>query len=137
MRRSPYTQLYLHLVWSTHDRLPIITPELQPRLYAALSHKCRELGADVLAIGGITDHVHLLVRFPTTISVSEFVGKVKGASSHFVTHLLDSPEPFRWQGGYGAFTVSRRNVDAVSRYVLDQEHRHRELLTHDALEQME
>jgi len=137
MRRAPYAQLYLHLVWSTYDRLPLITPELKPRLYGSLAQNCRELGADVLAIGGISDHVHLLVRFPTTIAVSEFVGKVKGASSHFVTHLLDSPEPFRWQGGYGAFTVSRRNVDAVSEYVLNQEHRHRHLLVHEALEQVE
>ena len=79
--------------------------------------------------------MHLLVRFPTTISVSDFVGRVKGATSYFVTHLLDSP--FRWQGGYGAFTVSRRHVDAVSEYVLNQEHRHRERLTHDALERVE
>jgi putative transposase len=125
IRRSPYTELYLHLVWSTYDRLPLITPELQPRLYASLAHHSAALGAKVEAIGGICDHVHLLVRFPTTISIAEFVGKVKGATSHFVTHVLRSPEPFKWQGGYGAFTVSKRNLGAVRDYVLDQEARHR------------
>jgi putative transposase len=124
MRRSPYTELYLHLVWSTYDRLPLITPELQPRLYASIAHHCAELGAKVEAIGGICDHVPLLVRFPATISISEFVGKVKGGTSHFVTHVVQSREPFRWQGGYGAFTVSKRNLAAVRDYVLDQEARH-------------
>src|SRR2546423_15114338 len=100
--RAPYTQLYLHLVWSTWRRLPLITPELQRDVYASLAHQSEQLGADVLAIGGITDHVHLLVRFPTTVTVSQFVGRAKGATSHLITHVRSSPEPFKWQGRHGA-----------------------------------
>ena len=137
MKRSPYTELYLHLVWGTYGRLPLIPPEMQPRVYGVLAHQCHALGAEVIAIGGICDHVHVLVRFPTTISIAEFVGKVKGASSHFITHVLRSAEPFRWQGGYGAFTVSKRNVPAVRAYVLNQEAHHRDRTAHAALERAE
>ncbi len=64
--RAPYTQLYPHCVWATWDRLPLITPNIEGRLYAAIAAKCLELKCDMIAIGGIEDHVHLLVRFPTT-----------------------------------------------------------------------
>ena len=122
--RAPYTALYLHLLWSTWHRRPWITAEIQPRVYAVLAHQAGEAGADVLAIGGLEDHVHVLVRFPTSISIGDLVGRMKGASSHFVTHVLRSPEPFKWQGGYGAFSVSHRHVEAVRRYVLNQPAHH-------------
>ena len=124
--RAPYTQLYLHLVWATWNRLPLITPELRGDVYAALQHRCKALNTDVIAIGGMEDHVHLLVRFPTTISVSGLVQQVKGATSHLVTHVVRPDTPFQWQGGYGAFTVSKRGVPTVRDYVLNQERHHRE-----------
>jgi REP element-mobilizing transposase RayT len=124
--RGRYTELYLHLVWGTWQREPLITPDLQRDLYASLAHHSAELGADVIAIGGMPDHVHLLVRFPTTISVSEFVRRVKGGSSHLVTQVMRWPEPFKWQGGYGAFSVSKRNLAAAQAYVLNQERHHAE-----------
>jgi len=129
--------VYLHLVWSTWRRQPFITADLQQRVYSSLAHHCAELGADVIAIGGMPDHVHVFVRMPTTISISEFVRRLKGASSHFVTHVLGSPEPFKWQGGYGVFSVSKRHVPAVRNYVMNQEQHHREGTTHPGFERME
>jgi putative transposase len=135
--RAPYTQLYLHAVWSTWQRLPMITPALQPQIYACMQRQCRLLRADVLAIGGMPDHVHLLVRFPTTLAVAELVRRAKGASSHLVTHVVGHPEPFRWQGGYGAFTVSKRGTGLVREYVLNQERHHHEGTLWEALERTE
>src|SRR5438552_9082654 len=80
--RAPYTELYLHCVWATWDRLPLITPDIEEQIYASIAAKCNDLNCYVLAIGGVTDHVHLLVRFPTTLSVSTLAGEAKGASSH-------------------------------------------------------
>jgi len=134
--RAPWTELYLHIVWRTWRRQPFITADLQPRLYGALAHQCAALGADVLAIGGMPDHVHVLVRFPTTISIAEFVRRLKGASSHLVTKVLCWPEPFRWQGGYGVFTVSKRHVSAVEQYVLNQAKHHGDGSVHQSFEQM-
>jgi putative transposase len=134
--RTPWTEVYLHIVWSTWRRHPFISAELQPRVYGALAHQCAEVDADVIAIGGMPDHVHVLARMPTTISIAEFVRRMKGASSHLVTHVLRSPEPFKWQGGYGAFSVSKRHVPVVSNYVLNQEQHHREGTTHLVFERM-
>jgi putative transposase len=80
----------------------------------------------VIALGGIEDHVHLLVRIPTTLSVAQLVKQVKGATSHLVTHGMGGCGTFKWQGGYGAFTVSKRNVPLVREYVLQQERHHSE-----------
>ncbi len=135
--RAPWTEVYLHLVWSTWRRYPFITDELRARVYGALAHQCAEVGADVIAIGGMPDHVHMLVRMPTTIAIAELVRRLKGASSHLVTHVLRWPEPFKWQGGYGAFSVSKRHVRVVGDYILNQEQHYREGTTYLALERME
>ena len=122
--RAPYTQLYLHCVWATWDRLPLITPAIESRLDAAIAAKSHELKCDVLAIGGIADHLHLLVRFPTTLAVATLVKEVKGASSHLVTHEIAPNEFFKWQGAYGAFTVSKKDVESVAAYVNNQKAHH-------------
>jgi len=132
--RTPFTQLYLHCVWGTWDRLPLITPQVERRLYEAIAKKAHELKCEVLALGGIEDHVHLLVRFPTTLSVADLLKGVKGASSHLMTHEIAPNEFFKWQGAYGAFTVSKSNVAAVSDYVLNQKTHHK---NHQVIEEWE
>jgi len=122
--RAPYTQLYLHLVWATWDRLPLITPAIEPNLYAAMAKKCEDLGCQLIAIGGIVDHVHLLVRFPTTISIADLVKGVKGSSSHLMNHGVLPGGGFKWQGAYGAFTISKRSVDDVVAYIRHQKVHH-------------
>ena len=135
--RAPYTQLYLHLVWATWQRLPLITPDLRQPLYASMQRHLRRLRADVVAIGGLDDHVHVLLRFPTTVAVADLVKHAKGGPSHFVTQVLRSPDLFKWQGGYGAFTVSKRGVPVVREYVLNQEQHHRDGTLIPALERTE
>ena len=122
--REPYTQLYVHLVWSTWDRLPMITEKIKPRLYAAMAEKCNQLKCAPLAIGGIEDHCHLLVRLNPAISISDLVKEVKGSSSHLVNHELEPQELFKWQGAYGAFTVRKDGVAQVEAYILAQEEHH-------------
>ena len=129
-----YVELYLHAVWATWRRLPLITPEIRPRVYASLAHHVHSLGADVIAIGGIEDHVHVLARYPATVAVADYVSRLKGGSSHFVTQVLRHPEFFKWQGGYGAFSVSRRGIPNVRAYVLNQEQHHRDGTLIPALE---
>lgn len=135
---KPYTyHLYCHLVWATWERLPLITPEIEPLLYAAIAAKCRDLGAEPLAIGGLSDHVHLLVRFPRSLALATLIQEVKGASSHLVTHRLKPREFFKWQGGYGAFTVSLETLPAVRAYIQNQKKHHSEGTWHIDLERTE
>lgn len=132
--RRPFTELYVHLVWATWDRRPLITPEIQPKIYASIQAECTQLGCEVLALGGIEDHVHLLVRLPTTVSVAELVKQVKGASSHLVSQVLDPGLGFKWQGAYGAFTLSRSHLPRIIDYVQRQREHHRDGSLHGDLE---
>jgi len=117
--------------------MPLIDSEMESPLYAAIAAKCRKLGAEPLAIGGLSDHVHLLVRFPGSLALAKLVQEVKGASSHLVTHQLRPREFFKWQGGYGAFTVSKDSVARVAAYVHAQKTHHSEGRLQTALEHME
>ncbi len=122
--RKPFTQLYIHLVWATWDRRPLITPQIEPRLYAAITAKCRQLKCEPLAIGGIEDHVHLLTRIHSPISVSHLVKEIKGASSHLIAHEIAPGVFFKWQGAYGAFTLRKSEVPTVRAYILRQKEHH-------------
>ena len=124
--RAPYTQLYLHLIWATWDRLPLLTSDIEQRVYAAIAVKCKSLKCVPLAINGVEDHLHLLIRFHTTVPVAKIVQEVKGASSHLVTHEIKPGEFFKWQGGYSAFTIRKSDVAVVQAYIENQKQHHAE-----------
>ncbi len=122
--KSPFTQLFLHYVWATWDRLPLLTPQIEQAVYAVILDKCNELKCPVLAIGGMPDHIHLLLRLHTTVSVPELIKEVKGASSHLVNHRISTNESFKWQGCYGAFTLAKDEVPIVQTYIEGQKEHH-------------
>ncbi|MES1242002.1 MAG: IS200/IS605 family transposase [Acidobacteriota bacterium] len=118
-----YTKLIYHVVFSTKERVPLITGEIRERLYPYLGGVIRGENGILLEIGGVEDHVHLLVRFGAAIAVSDMVQRIKGNSSHW---LNQRPECwFAWQNGYGAFTVSESQVATVRRYIQRQEEHHK------------
>jgi putative transposase len=122
--RGPYTQLYVHCVWATWDRLPLLTAAYELQIHASIAAKCHELGCTPVAIGGIEDHVHLLTQVPAKLSIADLVKEVKGSSSHLMTHVLQPGVFFKWQGAYGAFTVSKEGVTAVAEYIENQKAHH-------------
>ena len=115
-----YTRLYVHLVWATWNRQPFITEALEPSLYRPMIAKAKELGCLVIAAGGYDEHIHLLLRIPTTLSIASIVRAIKGASSFVVGHQ----GVFRWQTGYGAFTLRDTDVPIVKRYIERQKTHH-------------
>ena len=121
---NSHTELYLHLVWATWDRAPLLTGDTRDSTYRMLQDECRRMRVDLLAIGGVEDHVHLLVRMPATLSPAAVAKQLKGATSHHLNSGSGNRPVFRWQGGYGAFSVSRHHVDRIRRYVLNQAERH-------------
>ena len=123
MRRNKL-RLYLLLVWATWDRQPLITPDIERPLYRCIEQEARDNKCKVLALNGVADHVHLVVSFPTTITIAHLVKQVKGVSSCFVNDQLSPPVKFKWQGFYGAFTVSRWDVDKIVAYVKRQKAHH-------------
>ena len=121
---SNYTQLFIHIVWATWNRLPLITDDVQNDLYSAIAAKCIELNSQPLAIGGVSDHVHVLTQIPTTITIAELVKGIKGSSSHLMTHSITPEIAFKWQGSYGAFSVSKSGIDRVVAYIHNQKTHH-------------
>ncbi len=116
--------VYLHLVWATWDRLPLIKLEIERRLLRNIESEAQGLGCTVLAINCTVDHVHILLAMPTTISIADLVKQMKGVSSHFANDELELEYQFKWQGSYGAFTVSRWDVDKIKQYVERQKEHH-------------
>jgi putative transposase len=123
MRRNKLS-LYLHLIWATWERLPIITPEIERRLFRNIESEAQKQGCIVLALNGMPDHVHLLVKIPSTITIADLVKQVKGVSSHFVNETLRPTQFFKWQGNYGAFTVSRWDAEKIVGYINRQKEHH-------------
>jgi REP element-mobilizing transposase RayT len=98
--------LYAHFVWATWDREPFITDAIEEDLYRFIQGTCHNHKCTVLAVGGMPDHVHLLVALSNMITVANLMEFVKGASSRFVTEKLLKDGWFKWQGSYGVFSVS-------------------------------
>ncbi len=121
-----YACLHYHLVFSTKHRAPLIPPDLQPRLYDYLGGLIRAEGGTLLAAGGVTDHVHLLVGLGQTRAVADVLRVVKTNSSRWV-HDIDPAGGFAWQTGYAAFTVSHSQLATVERYIASQEEHHRRM----------
>lgn len=119
-----FTELYLHLVWATWDRLPWLTPDIITRVHAAIAQRCRHLHCEPLAVGGVANHVHVLVRLHPSVDVARLAKAVKGSTSHLVTHVLLPRQPFKWQGAYGAFTLGKKDVPALIRYIEEQPSHH-------------
>ena len=128
MRRN-FTQLYVHLIWSTWDRLPLVTSTIREQIYNVIVHECEQLQCSVVAIGGIEDHVHLLAGFSTNVTISNLVKQVKGSSSHYVNHSLQPDAFFKWQGSYAAFTVSHQDLTVVATYIQNQAAHHQQQTT--------
>jgi putative transposase len=102
----------------------LITSAIEPHIRACILAKCKELKCVPLKLGGIEDHLHLLVHLHTTVAVATLVKEIKGASSHLVTHEIAPGQFFKWQGAYGAFTIAKEAVPAVSGYIECQREHH-------------
>jgi REP element-mobilizing transposase RayT len=101
-----------------------LAEEFQRPVYRAIEAKCRELKAEVVAVGGVEDHVHLLVQLPATLSVADLMSHVKGATSHLMTHQLAPGRFFKWQGAYAAFSIGHAHLDPLIVYIDRQSEHH-------------
>jgi REP-associated tyrosine transposase len=114
---------YVHVIFGTKDRRKTITQDLQPRLWAYLAGIGKNHDIGMLAVGGTEDHVHILLHLPPKIPLAKAVVLFKSNSSKWMNEATE----FSWQEGYGAFSVSASNLDAVIRYVRNQRQHHRKL----------
>ena len=127
-----YWQLYYHMVWATHQREPLLTKYIQPRIYGLIAEQCKKDGGFAFAVNGIDDHVHVIAAMPPSVALSDVVSRIKGVSSRFVSAEFDMP--FAWQRGYGIFSVSKSSLDGAIDYVKRQKEHHAKGTTFAQLE---
>jgi REP element-mobilizing transposase RayT len=120
-----FSCLHAHVIFSTKNRAPWLTPSLTERLYPFVGGLVRNRKCTLLRIGGIADHVHLLVQQARDISVAELVGEVKSISSGWIKDVFPSHSDFAWQQGYAAFSVSLSGLDRLIAYIENQAEHHR------------
>jgi len=98
---------------------------MQPRMHAYLATICRDLGTEFVRIGGVADHVHIVTTLPRTLSQAELIEQIKKISLKWIKTIDTRYRGFLWQRGYGAFSVSPSQLDAVLQYVETQQKHHR------------
>jgi putative transposase len=132
---STYLSLHYHLVFSTKHRDPTIAAAWRPRLHGYLGGAVRGVGGIAESVGGIEDHVHLLVGLKATHALADVLREIKKASSAWV-HEAIGVSTFAWQDGYAAFTVSPPSREAIKAYIANQEEHHRRRSYRDELIEM-
>jgi REP element-mobilizing transposase RayT len=120
-----YSQILLHIVFSTKHREPWITPDIADRLYPYMGGIVRAENGVLYDIGGVEDHVHLYLRWRPDAAVSQLLRIVKAQSSKWVHDTFPKLEPFAWQEGYSVFTVSKSQEGAVKAYIAGQHEHHK------------
>src|SRR5438552_14586173 len=118
------SKVILHIIFSTKNREPRLDVEMRPRIHAYLATLCRDLGADLVHVGGSADHVHIITTLPRTVSQAQLTEKIKKVSSKWIKALDARYRGFFWQRGYGAFSVSPSQLDAALQYVDAQTEQH-------------
>ncbi len=132
-----FHSLYLHFVWHCHGNEHLIEELWEASLYDFIRDYCRkEPGTYFQAIGGTTDHVHLVVQVEPAVSPSDLIGKIKGASSFEINHN-HVPNNLRWQRGFGVVSFAERNLASVIKYVLRQKEHHAKGTVNEVLERSE
>ena len=114
-----------HCVFTTNRREPLLTPMIRERLFPYLGAIARENGMKTLAIGGVADHVHVLLSLPATMSISKAMQLLKGNSSKWIHETFPVLRQFAWQEGYGAFSIGVSGIAETSAYIRDQQEHHR------------
>src|SRR5437879_8966478 len=121
---NTFSQVYLHFIFSTKNRVDFIKPEIEKDIWAGIGGCARKHKMIPLQIGGIENHAHALVSSPTTISPAQAAKYLKGDSSLWIHREFKTHQDFAWQDGYGVFSVSKSVIPSVIEYIKTQREHH-------------
>jgi REP element-mobilizing transposase RayT len=119
-----YNKIWIHAVWSTKERLPLIHSAIENKIHEYLKSQFIEMGCPVRIINGMSDHIHCLFLLNPQKPVTEVIKQVKGSSSHFINSSNFTEQKFAWQTGYAAFSVSESVMEKVFNYIKNQKEHH-------------
>ena len=131
-----FVSCLLHCVFTTKHRDRWLTPEVRDRLWPYLAGIARENDMRTLAIGGVDDHVHVLLSLPSTLTIAKALQLLKGNSSKWIHETFPPMKAFAWQSGYGAFSIGVSGIEATTRYIQQQEQHHQRRSFRDELVEM-
>ena len=135
MPRNVYSEINLHVTWHTKHNTPVLVDTVENRTHRHLRHRALQTpGVNVHEIGGTADHVHLAVSIPPTLAIAEWIGQLKGASSHHINHEICNRNVLEWQEGYGIVSFGTKDLPWVVAYVRNQKQHHAAGDTADRLE---
>ena len=121
---NTYSNLFYHIVFSTKGRLDFIGPEIENRVWAYIGGIARKHEIIAIYVGGIENHIHVLILAKPKIAPSQIVQRIKGESSKWIHEEFPHLKDFGWQDGYGMFSVSKSNVQDVIEYIKNQREHH-------------
>jgi len=122
---STLTRLLIHITFSTKNRIALIPEAIEPDLYAYIGGICRRMESPLLAMGGVADHVHMLVSLGKTVALSDLMLNVKRDSSKWIKEKDTTLGAVGWQDGYFAFSIGESGVDALRAYIAKQKEHHK------------
>lgn len=133
---NTYTQLHVHFVFAVKYRAAVIHPEWNARLHKYITGIVQNNGHKMLAINSVPDHIHFFAGINPSQSISDLLKLVKGDSSEFINQQGFINRKFQWQSGYGAFSNSHSQIDAVVKYILNQQEHHKKRKFKDEYQKM-
>jgi putative transposase len=122
---NTFSCLNIHCVFSTKERVPVLVPDLRERLWPYMGGIAKQNGIFPKCIGGVADHVHILLALPTTMGIAKAMQLIKTGSSGWIHHTFPELRNFAWQQGYGAFSVGISQVPETIQYIEQQLEHHR------------
>ncbi len=138
MSRNVYAEINLHLTWHTKQSAPVLTEVIEDRLHHYLQHRILQASGVLFhGIGRTENHIHLAVSILPTLLISEWVGELKGASSHYINHEIANRKLLEWQSGYGIVSFGAKDLPWVLSYIKNQKQHHARGATHARLEKIE
>jgi REP element-mobilizing transposase RayT len=121
---NTYSQIYIQIVFAVSGRENLIKSEWKEELYKYITGIVKNHGQKLIAIGGVDDHIHILLGIEPSIKLSDLVKEIKANSSRFINEKRFIKGKFYWQEGFGAFSYSRSQIGAVISYIQNQEKHH-------------
>ena len=124
-------KIYIHLVFSTKNRKPMISEDVQDDLFSYIGGICKNLECNPIQVGGYRDHVHILCLLSKKIALMNLIEKIKSNSSKWMKTKGEQFTDFYWQNGYGVFSVNPTEIEIVQQYILNQEEHHKKISFQD------
>jgi REP element-mobilizing transposase RayT len=130
-------QVWIHAVWATKHREPLIKRYFRGALNNYIKKNALRRDVQIDVVNGMRDHIHVLIKLPTTLALAEAIKQMKGASSRWVNENYYPSGKFEWQQGYGVFSVGRNEIHIIRKYIYNQEIHHKNKSLQDEIKLLE